>query len=75
MEAILNFLTGIGDAIISIFEFIVALFRDFMRMLELLAKVPSAVASALSWLPDVYLSSLAVIFLCVILYKILGREG
>ena len=44
MEAITNFLSGIGDAIVKAWEFVLAFFRDFMQFLELLTKMPVILA-------------------------------
>ena len=75
MKAIVEFLSGIGDAIVKVWEFALALFRDFMQFLELLTKMPEILAKVLSWIPGEIWISLSLLFGIVILYKIIGREG
>lgn len=75
MNAINSFLSGIGDAIVKAWQFVLAFFRDFMQFLELLTKMPEILANVLSWIPGEIWISLSMLFGIVILYKILGREG
>lgn len=75
MQAIVDFLSGIGNAIVSIFDFVIALFRDFITFLKLLTLVPSYLESFLSWIPSEFTVLLLLLFSVVILYKILGRDG
>lgn len=75
MIAILEFFSGIGDAIVAVFDFIVGFFRDFMQFLQLLVNLPEILANLINWIPSVYVPGFLLIFSVVILYKILGREG
>ena len=75
MQAITDFLSGIGDSIVNAWQFVLAFFRDFMQFLELLTKMPEILANVLSWIPGEIWISLYLLFNIVILYKILGREG
>lgn len=75
MYAITSFLSGIGDAIVKAWQFVLAFFRDFMQFLELLTKMPVILANVLSWIPGEIWILLYLLFNIVILYKILGREG
>lgn len=75
MQAIVDFLSGIGDAIISVFDFIIAFFKDFISFLRLLAGVPEIIENFLFWFPVDLLPFVLLLFGVIILYKILGREG
>lgn len=75
MQAIVNFLSGFGETILKLWEFFIALFKDFFQFLELIFKLPVFLADCFTWLPpDIWLP-LSILFGVVILYKILGREG
>lgn len=75
MQTLISFFSSIGDAIVTVFDFIIAFFRDFMQFLQLLVKMPEILANVLSWIPGELFVSLAILFGVVILYKVLGREG
>lgn len=75
MLGLLDFLSGIADGIVAVFDFIISFFKDFMQFLQLLATMPAKLALWLSWIPGEIFALLAVLFGIVILYKILGREG
>ena len=75
MQAIIEFLSGIGQAVITVFDFIVSLFSDLVYMITMLGHIAVQLPAYFAWLPSELLSGLILIFTLVILYKILGREG
>lgn len=75
MSALLDFFAGIGDAIISVIDFVISLFRDLISMIGLLGNVVTKIPSYFSWLPAPVLALLVTLISVVVLYKILGREG
>ena len=75
MDAILKFFQGIGNAIISVIDFVIGLFKDLIYMIQLLGQVVLNLPSYFSWLPTQLLSIFLVIISVVVIYKILGREG
>lgn len=75
MGAIIDFFTGIGDAIGTGIQFIVQLFSDMLTMLELLAKFIVNIPSYFGWLPASVVTVVITIFTIVVIYKIIGREG
>lgn len=75
MQAITNFLSGIGDAIIAVFDFVVSFFSDLIYMIQMLGQIAVQLPSYFAWLPSELLAGLTLIFTLVVLYKILGREG
>lgn len=75
MDAVINFFTGIGNAITSVIDFVISFFSDFLSLLQLLSIVPQYVAGSLRWIPDKFLVMAGLLISIVILYKILGREG
>lgn len=75
MNSILNFLKGIGDAIVAALDFLAGILLDLVYLVKLLAKVLSQIPAYFSWLPPELTAILVSIFAIVVLYKILGREG
>lgn len=75
MDAIVSFFTGIGDAIISTFNFIISFFADIVYVIQLLGRTIGSVRGYFSWLPGSITGLLFTLFAIVIIYKILGREG
>lgn len=71
----LNFLKGIGSIITSIANFVLGLIEDLLYIVELIGQVVANLPSYFSWVPDEVYTALALIFVVVVIYKILGREG
>lgn len=75
MDVIIDFLTGIGEAIVTAFEFVVSFFSDIVYVIQLTGKFLAQIPIYFSWLPGELLGLLVIIFGVVVIYKILGREG
>lgn len=75
MNALLNFIKGIGNAIVSVIDFVMGLFEDLVYMIKLLGQVILNIPNYFSWLPSQVLSLIVIIITVVVIYKILGREG
>lgn len=75
MQAIADFLSGIGDAILAVVDFVIGFFSDLIFMIQMLGNIMVSIPGYFSWLPGEIVSSLVLIFTLVVLYKILGREG
>lgn len=75
MDAIVSFFTGLGNAIVSVFDFIISFFSDLIYVIQLLGKVVLSIPSYFSWLPGSVSALLVTLFAIVVIYKILGREG
>lgn len=75
MNAILDFFKGIGNAIVSVVDFVIGLFEDLIYMIKILGQVIANIPSYFSWLPAELISILLIIVGVVVIYKILGREG
>lgn len=75
MDAIVQFFSAIGDAIVSVFDFIVAFFMDLVYMIHLLGIFIVQIPSYFNFLPPGMSALLILIFGIVVLYKIFGREG
>lgn len=71
----LEYIKGIADAVISVVNFIVNLFKDLVYMIELLVNVVGNIPSYFSWLPAELLLIIVSLISVVVIYKILGREG
>ena len=70
-----DFLRGIGEAILSVIDFIISLFKDLVYMIQMLADVVVNIPNYFSWLPGEILAILVALISVVVIYKILGREG
>lgn len=75
MDALLEFFRGIGDAIVSIFDFIIGFFQDLVYMIKLLGQVVLNIPAYFSWLPSGVIAIIVTCIGIVVIYKILGREG
>lgn len=75
MDAIIRFFEGIGDAVISVFEFFISFLSDLVYIVRLTGKFLAQIPSYFSWLPPGVLALIVTIFGIVVLYKVLGREG
>lgn len=75
MDALISFFEGIGNAIVSAFNFVVSLVSDIVYMIQLTGKFLAQIPSYFSWIPAEITALLIVLFSVVVIYKILGREG
>lgn len=75
MDVILEFLSGIGEAIVTAFEFVVNFFGDIVYVIQLTGKFLAQIPVYFAWLPGELVGMLVIIFGVVVIYKILGREG
>lgn len=75
MAALTNFLSGIGDGLISVVNFVIDFFKDIAYLVKLTGEFVLKVPDYLSWLPTEVLALLISTFTIVVLYKVLGREG
>lgn len=75
MDAVVSFFKGIGNAIVSIFDFVISFFQDLIYVIQLLGKFLGQLPQYLSWMPPSVSGLLITLFAIVVIYKILGREG
>lgn len=75
MFAIFDILKSIGEAIATVFDFIVKFFSDLVYVIEITGSVVAQIPALFSWLPTELVTLLVVGFGIVVIYKILGREG
>lgn len=75
MQAVVDFLSGIGDAFLAVIDFVIGFFSDLIFMIQMLGSIMVSIPGYFSWLPGEIVSPLLLIFTLVVLYKILGREG
>lgn len=65
----------IYDFFVSIFTFIVNIFRDLSAMANLMKSAIRAIPSYLSWFPSTFTVAIILLISIAVAYKILGREG
>lgn len=75
MQAIFDFFAGIAEGLSAIVSFVVDLLSDVVYVVELTAEFVLKIPEYLSWLPAPVLAVVVSIFVVVVIYKILGREG
>jgi len=75
MDGLISFFEGIGNAIVSAFQFLISLVSDIVYMIQLTGKFLAQIPSYFSWIPAEITALLVVLFSVVVIYKILGREG
>ena len=75
MNAIVNFLEGIGNVITSLFGFVVSFFSDLGWIINTLSWAVGIIPNLLGWIPAPILSLITLTLSVVMIYKIMGREG
>lgn len=75
LTTIKDFLVGIGDAILSLWEFIIGFFEDLVYIIQLTGKFVLNIPSYFAWMPGEIVTLIVMIFSIVVIYKVLGREG
>lgn len=74
MQAIVDFLSSIGSAILAGIDFVVSFFEDLVYIIQLTGKFLAQLPSFFSWLPTPVVSGLLTTFAIVVVYKIAGRD-
>lgn len=75
MQAIINFFSGIVDAVSAALDFLIGIVKDLVYVIQLTGKFLLQLPSYFSFLPSQLVSMVLLIFSIVVIYKILGREG
>lgn len=75
MSTLIEFFKGLGDAIVSVFDFVISFFGDIAYLVKLTGEFVLKIPQYLSFIPAEVLAIITVIFSIVVLYKVLGREG
>ena len=75
MSAIIDFLTGLGDLISSLFGFLFGIIQDLLYIVALLGSVIVKIPAMIGWLPSACITLTVTLFAVVLIYKLLGREG
>lgn len=73
MSAIVEFLTGIGDAILAFVTFITDIVADLIWFVELLVELIPAMPAFWTWLPGGLAYILGLCISVVVILRILGR--
>ena len=74
MQAIVDFLSSIGSAILAGIDFVVSFFEDLVYIIQLTGRFLAQLTSFFSWLPSSVVSGLLTTFAIVVVYKIAGRD-
>lgn len=74
MQAIIDFLSSIGSAILAGIDFVISFFEDLVYIIQLTGRFLAQLPSFFSWLPAPVVSVLLTTFAIVVVYKIAGRD-
>lgn len=67
MDAILNFFSGIADAVASLFEFLFGMVSDLVYLVGLTGKFLAQIPAYFSWLPPQLVTLLVTIFAIIVI--------
>lgn len=74
MQAIIDFLNQIVDAVNAVIDFVVKFVQDVIYVVKLVGAFILDIPNFFGWLPASLLSILVLVFSVVAIYKILGRS-
>lgn len=75
MSTLIEFFKGFGDAVVSVFDFIISFFQDIAYLIKLTGDFVLRIPQYLSFIPPEVMALITLILTIVVLYKVLGREG
>lgn len=75
LETIKDFIVGIGDMLMSIWDFVLGFFEDVAYVVKLTGQAMAQIPNIFRWLPPELLAIVVLIIGVVVVYKVLGREG
>lgn len=75
IETVKEYIVGIGELFISIYDFVIGFFSDIVYVIKLTAAFVANIPNYFSWLPSSVVALIVSIFAVVVIYKVLGREG
>lgn len=75
LSAIKDFIVGIGEGLMSAWDFLVSLIQDIVYVIEITGKALAQIPKIFSWLPVEIVGLLVVLIGVVVVYKVTGREG
>ena len=74
MQAIIDFLNQLVDAVNAVIDFVVKFVQDIVYVVGLIGDFIVYIPNFFGWLPASLLSILVLVFSVVAIYKILGRS-
>lgn len=74
MQGIIDFLGLIGQAIVSVIEFVISMIQDLVFVVQLAANFVIAIPSYFAWLPAPIMTMLVTAVTVIFIYKIAGRS-
>lgn len=74
MSTLIQFISGIGDAVLAAFEFLSSLIKDTLYVAQLASQAVASIPDYFAFFPQEILSLIVVLFTLVIIYLILGRQ-
>lgn len=75
MDAIISFLSTIGNVIVTAYQFLVDTINGIAYIVEILGYFLASIPEYFAWLPSEFVTIVVMTFSVAVVYKILGREG
>ena len=75
MNGLLDFFAGLGDIVVSVFQFLFQTVKDLIYIVVLLTSLINRIPDMIGWLPSACITLVVTTFAIVLIYKIVGREG
>lgn len=74
LSTIKDFLVGIGDMLMTAWDFVVGIFEDIAYLIKLLHEFLRNIPSYFSWLPASVVALVVAIFGVVVVLRVIGRD-
>lgn len=75
LETIKDFIVGIGEMLMFIWDFVIGFFEDIAYIVKLTGQAVLHIPDIFSWLPVEMVALIVLIIGVVVVYKVTGREG
>ena len=74
MSGIIEFFSGIGEAITSALQYLLSIIKDTVYIISLLGKFLISIPSYFSWMPTQVIALITLLLTIAVIMKILGRS-
>lgn len=74
MQGIIDFLSLIGDAIVSVIQIVVTFVQDIVFVVQLAGQFLASIPQYFSWVPAPIATMLITAVVVILIYKIAGRS-
>ena len=75
LETIKDFIVGIGEMLLAIWDFVIGFFEDIAYIVKITGQAVVHIPDIFSWMPAEMVVLIVLIIGIVVVYKVTGREG